>query len=327
MSRSSWEDGGKKQSQMEMLNSAALSQPSMTVSGCETAQSSEQTQRSTERRRDGDRGTARGRDKEKETHSASSSLGVAPSGGTKRDVETRPNDQDRMRESENQKERKRLKQGGREDERRRDETSVPKRNQPSSSSALHSTERRERLYSGSFTSWKPFRDRYVYPSDQFCLKTNRDLCLDLMHQKNSYHLHQHHQPSSNYREIPRAEHSPPSLYYGEDQDLLLFEPAENFHDGFSGVGSMQNRSRNESKAQRGEQRSEKTLRGWRETPEFGDGGGGGRQKEEKARKIEARRRSSSDSVRSSSSHKNDREDRRDGGREKQKANKLQEVTS
>lgn len=331
MSRCRLENGGKKQSQTEILNSAALPQPSVTVSGCETTQSSEQRQRSTERRRDWDRGT-RGRDEEKETHSASSNVGVAPSGGAKRDEATRPSDRERARASENQKESKRLKPGGREDERRRDETSVHKRYQPSSSSVLHSTERRERLQggsimSGSIMSWKPLSSRYMYSSDQYCVKTNRDWCLDLMGKKNSYYSHHHYQPPSNYREKSRPEHSPPSPYYNpsEDQDLLLFEPIENFQKGFPGGSSMPNRSRNESKAHRGEQRSEKTPRGGRETPEVGDGGGGGRQKEEKARKLEERRRSSSDSVRSSSSHRNDREGRRDGGREKQK--KLQEVTA
>lgn len=295
------ENGGKKQSQTETLNSAALPQPSVTVSSCETTQSSEQRQRSTERRRDWDRGT-RGRDEEKETRSASSNLGLAPSGGAKRDEATRPSDRERA--SENQKERKRP--GGREDERRRDETSVQKRYQPSSSSVLHSTERRERLQGGSIMSWKPLSSRYMYSSDQYCVKTNRDWCLDLMDQKKSYYSHHHHQPPSNYRERSRHEHSPPSPYYNpsEDQDLLLFEPFENFQKGFPGGGSIPNRSRTESKVHRGEQRSEKAPRGGRETPEVGDGGGG-RQKEEKARKLEARRRSSSDSVRSSSSHRND----------------------
>lgn len=331
MSRSRWENDGKRQT--EILDSAAGPLPSMTVSNCEMVKDNEQQrQRSTEQRRDRDRVTDRGREKEKEKHSTWSPSDIAPpSGGErtdssacpKRDKETKTErPKERTRESENQKEKERLKQGAREEERRREDALTLKRNLLSSSSMWHDKERRDRLrgseQGSGIMSWKTFKEsRYYYQPDH--------RPPDLMSKKESYYFHHynyHQSSSANYRERnrpDRTQHSPTSPCY-EDKNLFLFESTENSEKGCPGGAFMQNKSRNESKTQKGEEKSE-----------VGDcrgRGGGGSRREEKARKVEERRRSSSDSIRSSSSHKNDRDDKREETREKQKQhNRLQDVNT
>ncbi|XP_037834715.1 E3 ubiquitin-protein ligase RBBP6 isoform X3 [Kryptolebias marmoratus] len=352
VSRSRCESDGRKQAQTESVDSAARPPPSVTVTSCELTKNNEQQrQRSTERKRDRDR--VADRDKEKERRSAASHSAVAPSGGgertdgsvsTKRDEETKP-ERPQDRESESQKERRRLKQGSRE------EASVQKRSHPSSSSVLHEKERRDRPRgseqgssdpSFSGPTWKAFRESR-YPPDPNAPWTHRDAAPDLMSKKDGYHFHSNYQQrssaSSREKNRPdRTHHSPPpfSGNHSEDKDLLLLDSTENSQKGFPDGGLTQNKSRTESKPQKGE-KSEKTpkmlkdCKRGRETPEVGDsrggggGGGAGSRREDQARKLEERRRSSSDSVRlSSSSHKTDRDDKREEGKEK-KHRKLQEV--
>ncbi|KAM4535438.1 uncharacterized protein V3H82_025203 [Fundulus diaphanus] len=317
---SKWEKKEKEVTKREVK--ATQPKASETRTNTESVGDNEQKSlRSTETGRDGNRVTVGGRDQEKEKVSASSEScsGVAPSCGSERD-------KGKMKENERRRGSERSTHGLKEEETRRDwDPPVSKRNLSSSHSSHWSvsnvTDRgdllRETLQSSSCHSRKSSKSTYV--PDQNAAKRHREASLDFKNKEKEHDFdYNYHRPAGDYSYKDRAagtEHSRPVYSHGRDRGTHSFEPP-----GFTDWELVQNKSRSESRGQKGEKLGkEKKPVGEgnreRENAEVMGGQGGGSWREEKAQRLEERRRSSSSSsssVRSSASRRSSRDEQKEG---------------